>query len=141
MAPTILIVEDDADVRAALQLFLRKVGYDVMLATDGASAIRAVQQKPAHVIVVDLGLPGGDGFTVIDRIRRLARYRGVPIIVLTGQASEANRTRAAQAGATAFLSKPPDKEELIQAIERATGRPRPVPADKVEAPGSEGGGG
>jgi CheY-like chemotaxis protein len=132
MALTVLIIEDDRDVRDALQRLLTRVGYEVMAATDGASAIRAVQQRPAHVIVVDLGLPGGDGFTVIERIRRLARYRGVPIIVLTGQASEANRTRAKEGGATAFLSKPPDSEELILAIEQATGRPRPQKAAQAE---------
>jgi CheY-like chemotaxis protein len=132
MALTVLIIEDDADVRDALQRLLTRVGYEVMAATDGASAVRAVQQRPAHAIVVDLGLPGGDGFTVIERIRRLARYRGVPIIVLTGQASEANRARAKQGGATAFLSKPPDSEELVRAIEQATGRPRPQKAAQAE---------
>jgi DNA-binding response OmpR family regulator len=125
MALTVLAIEDDKDVRDALQRLLTKLGYDVITATDGAGAIRAVQQRPAHVILVDLGLPGGDGFTVIERIRRLARYKGVPIIVLTGHASEANRARATQAGATAFLSKPPDGDELVRAIEQATGRPRP----------------
>jgi chemosensory pili system protein ChpA (sensor histidine kinase/response regulator) len=128
MALTVLAIEDDKDVRDALQRLLTRFGYDVVTATDGASAIRAVQQRPVHVILVDLGLPGGDGFTVIERIRRLARYKGVPIIVLTGQASEANRARATQAGATSFLSKPPDGDELVRAIEQATGRPRPKAA-------------
>jgi DNA-binding response OmpR family regulator len=126
MAATILIIEDDPAVRDALQALLRKVGYDVMVAADGMSAIRSAQQRPPQLVMVDLGLPGGDGFTVIERIRRVARLRLVPIVVLTGKASEENRERAIKAGATAFLSKPPDGAELLRVIATATGRPAPA---------------
>jgi DNA-binding response OmpR family regulator len=132
MAATILIIEDDAAVRDALQALLKKVGYDVVLASDGMSAIRTAQQRPPQLILVDLGLPGGDGFSVIERIRRVARLRLVPIVVLTGKASEENRARAKTAGATAFLAKPPNGEELLRVIAEATGRPSPAAAAKPE---------
>ena len=125
MASTILIIEDDSAVRSALQAWLTKVGYDVVSASDGASALKVAQQRWPHLIVVDLGLPGGDGFMVIERIRRVARLRGVPIVVLTGRSSEENRERAKKAGAVAFLSKPPDSEELLRVIAEAMGRAAP----------------
>jgi CheY-like chemotaxis protein len=134
MAATILIIEDDAAVREALQALLKKVGYDVMLAADGMSAIRSAQQRPPQLVLVDLGLPGGDGFTVIERIRRVARLRLVPIVVLTGKASEENRARAKAAGASAFLSKPPDSAELLRVIAEATGRPAPSAAAAESKP-------
>jgi DNA-binding response OmpR family regulator len=139
MAATILIIEDDAAVRDALQALLKKVGYEVMLAADGMSAIRSAQQRPPQLVLVDLGLPGGDGFTVIERIRRVARLRLVPIVVLTGKASEENRMRAKTAGATAFLSKPPDSAELLRVIAEATGRPAPLAAQPAD-PGPSGSG-
>jgi chemosensory pili system protein ChpA (sensor histidine kinase/response regulator) len=125
MASTILIIEDDSDVRAALQALLKKVGYEVVSASDGASALKVAQQRWPHLILTDLGLPGGDGFLVIERIRRVARLRAVPIVVLTGRSSEENRARAERAGVVAFLSKPPNSEELLKVIAEAMGRAAP----------------
>ena len=123
MAACILVVDDDAGIRQALELMLRKAGYDVLLASDGTSALKAAQQRPPQLIIVDLGLPGGDGFNVIKRIRSMYRLSRIPIAVLTGMHLDENRAKAEQAGAVAFLPKPLDGAELLRVVAEATGRP------------------
>jgi CheY-like chemotaxis protein len=75
---------------------------------------------------VDLGLPGGDGFNVIKRIRSMYRLSRIPIAVLTGMHSEENRVKAEAAGAVAFLPKPIDSAELLRVVAEATGRPAKI---------------
>jgi len=116
MARTILLVEDDADLRQALLVRLGASGYRLLMAADGQGAVATVQRERPDLVLLDLGLPAGDGFTVLERLGRLGASGRIPVVVLTGRSSEADHQRALSLGARAVLLKPPDNAELLAAI-------------------------
>jgi DNA-binding response OmpR family regulator len=123
----ILIVEDDADVLLGYRVLLRAHGYEALVATDGLFAVsEAVKQLP-DLIILDLGLPGGDGFRVLESYRANAQLSAIPVIVVSGRDPRANRDRALKAGARVFLQKPWNDDELLAAIRRLIGPPPDVP--------------
>jgi len=119
----ILIVDDDADLRRGLNVRLRANNYETVFATDGMSAISVAQKERPDLVVLDLGLPAGDGFTVMERFKAIAPLSVVPIIVVSAMDPQVNRDRALKAGAETFLQKPVDNDELLSAIRKALGEP------------------
>ena len=85
-------------------------------ACDGYAAVATAQKERPDLIILDLGLPAGDGFVVLDRLRNRANLTGVPVIVLSARDPETSEERALMAGATAYFQKPPDNDELLQVI-------------------------
>ena len=118
MPKTIVIVEDDPDIRSLLSLELRGSGYNVLFAHDGMSAIGIIRKSSPDLILLDLGLPAGDGFTVIERIQNFPALQNIPIIVVSARTAPEARERALAAGATAFVEKPFDAEDLLETIEQ-----------------------
>ena len=117
----ILIVDDDPDIRQALQVRLRANGYDVHCAEDGLGAIsEACRQRP-DLIVLDLGLPVGDGFFVLDTLKTNVNLSSIPVIVLSGRDRRANEERVLHAGARAFLPKPVQTNEFLAIIRQTLG--------------------
>jgi two-component system KDP operon response regulator KdpE len=129
----ILIVEDDADVRMGLHVRLKANHYDVFFAVDAFSSLGEARKHEPDLILLDLGLPAGDGFLVMDRLKAVPALAIIPIIVVSGRAGAANRERALKAGAKAFLEKPVDNAELLAVIRQALGetvkRERPLVHD------------
>jgi len=119
----ILIVDDDPDLRRGLNVRLRANNYETVFATDGMSAISVAQKERPDLVVLDLGLPAGDGFTVMERFKAIAPLSVVPIIVVSARDPQVNRDRALKAGAETFLQKPVDNDELLSAIRKALGEP------------------
>jgi DNA-binding response OmpR family regulator len=117
--PKILIVDDDPDLRRGLNLRLRANHFDTAYATDGFSAISMAQKERPDLIILDIGLPAGDGFVVLDRLQQSAQLATIPVIVLTARDPQFNKERTLRLGATAFLQKPADNDELLNVI-RAT---------------------
>jgi two-component system KDP operon response regulator KdpE len=117
--PKILIVDDDPDLRRGLKLRLRANHYETFQASDGYSAIAVAQKEHPDLIVLDLGLPAGDGYVVLERLQESDALADIPVIVLTCRDAESNEQRALQAGAIAFFQKPADNNELLGVI-RAT---------------------
>lgn len=115
----ILIVDDDPDLRQALRVRLRANRYDTVNAGDGYSAIAQAYKERPDLIILDLGLPAGDGFVVLDRLQRDDKLSTIPVIVLTARDPQNNEERALQSGASAFFQKPADNAELLEVI-RAT---------------------
>ncbi|HET7893520.1 MAG TPA: response regulator [Candidatus Sulfotelmatobacter sp.] len=115
----IMIVDDDPDLRQALRLRLRANHYDTVNAVDGYSAIAQAYKERPDLIILDLGLPAGDGFVVLDRLQKDDRLSTIPVIVLTARDPQSSERRALQAGASAFFQKPADNAELLDVI-RAT---------------------
>lgn len=115
----VLLIEDDADTRAALRMRLQASGYVVSTAGDAATAMtRALHERP-HVILLDLGLPAGDGFVVLERLRKNPTTASTPVVVLSARDAAANASKALAAGAVAYLQKPPDNDELLSVLARA----------------------
>ncbi|MGA8271911.1 MAG: response regulator [Candidatus Sulfotelmatobacter sp.] len=114
--PKILVVDDDPDLVRALRLRLRASNYEVTTASDGYTAIASAQKERPALIILDLGLPVGDGFVVLDRLQNIDALSSVPVIVLSARDPQSNEERALKAGAAAFFQKPADNDELMNVI-------------------------
>jgi DNA-binding response OmpR family regulator len=115
----ILIVEDDDDLRRGLTLRLKAAGYEIAHAQDGVSAISKARQEHPDVVLLDLGLPAGDGLTVLERYDNLPDLCGIPVVVLTGRDPRVAEPATRKFNVAAFLQKPADNRDLLDAIERA----------------------
>ncbi len=118
----ILIVEDDQDMRLALNIRLRANNYDTAFAADAILAVSIAKKEQPDLVLLDLGLPAGDGFVVMERMKNIAALACLPVIVVSARDPEGNKERALSAGAAAFFQKPVDNEQLIAAIRRALGQ-------------------
>ena len=120
----ILIVEDDADVRLGYHVLLKANHYDTFFAADSLSAISEARKHQPDLIILDLGLPAGDGFIVLDRFRANTYLSIIPVIVVSARAIHGNKERALKAGARAFLQKPWNDDELLAMIGELVGQPQ-----------------
>jgi two-component system phosphate regulon response regulator PhoB len=126
----ILIVEDERDIADLVGFNLERAGYEVMKAHDGITgAEMAIHQRP-DLVILDLMLPGKDGFGVFKEIRRDSRSRDIPVIMLTARAQTEDRIQGLEAGADDYLTKPFSPKELmlrVQAVlKRSDGPPGQV---------------
>jgi DNA-binding response OmpR family regulator len=121
----ILIVDDDPDLRRGLNLRLRANHYDTAYATDGVSAVAMAQKERPDLIILDIGLPAGDGFVVLDRLQQNAALSCIPVIVLTAREPQHTKDRIMRAGASAFFQKPADNEQLLGMIRTVLNPPWP----------------
>ncbi|MGA7573817.1 MAG: response regulator transcription factor [Terriglobales bacterium] len=112
----IMVVDDDPDLRQALSLRLRANNFDTVNVCDGYSAIAMAQKEHPHLIILDLGLPAGDGFAVLKNLQQYPALSDIPVIVLTARDAESNEKRTLESGAVAFFQKPADNEELLGVI-------------------------
>jgi DNA-binding response OmpR family regulator len=112
----ILVVDDDPDVRLGLQLRLTANHYDVIFAADGVSSIAEARKHMPDLVILDLGLPAGDGFSVLERLKANEKLSSIPVIVLSGRDRVGNRDRAIKAGAKSFLQKPMANDKLLAVI-------------------------
>jgi DNA-binding response OmpR family regulator len=117
----ILIIDDDQHLQLGLSARLRAKGYRVTCAADAISAITVARKELPDLIILDLGLPAGDGFLVLERMRDLADLAAIPVIVLSARDPAENKKRSLEAGAVAFFQKPPDNHEFLGAIRHALG--------------------
>lgn len=119
----ILIVDDDLDVRQAMHVRLKANGYDTFFATDALSSVAEARKQLPDLIILDLGLPGGDGYVVIERLKRHPALAVIPIVVVSARDVHGNKDRAIKAGANVYLQKPVDNAELLAIIRQALGEP------------------
>lgn len=115
----ILIVEDDLDLARGLAIRLRASNYETRQASDGGSAFLMAQEENPNLVILDLGLPDEDGFSVLEKLRANDSLLNVPVIVLTARDPLVNEQRTLQAGAFAFMQKPADNNQLLAAIRSA----------------------
>ena len=115
----ILLVEDDKDTVRAVAIRLKSQGYDLIVAADAIAAVSTARKEKPDLIILDLGLPGGDGFAVIQRVKSNYDLMLVPIIVVSARDPLLNEARALEAGAEAFLQKPVENADLLATVERA----------------------
>ena len=123
----ILIVDDFPDAIEMYRMYFDHSGYEVLSAGDGLSAVAMALRSVPDVIVMDLSLPGLDGWEATRRLKRDARTRHIPVVVLTGHALAGHSQGAMDAGCDAFITKPCLPERLLEEIRTildATPRPR-----------------
>jgi len=115
----ILIIEDDPVARADLQARLEANDYIVARAADAASAMTVVNRERPDLILLDLGLPAGDGFLVLERLRKIKSLAAIPVLVITGRSDAETRKRVEGMGVPPLLVKPVQTEALLAAIGEA----------------------
>jgi DNA-binding response OmpR family regulator len=119
----ILVVDDDADIRLLLRELLDRRGFSVTEARDGKEALRLFFDERPDLVVLDVAMPGLDGWQTLERIRELS---DVPVVMLTAKATELEKTRGLRAGADDYVTKPFGRQELLARVEgllrRAGGR-------------------
>lgn len=116
VAPRVLVVDDSLSIRRALELTLRRAGYDVQLARDGSEALDLLLAGPPAVVVLDIEMPRLDGFELLGIIRRTPRLAGVRAVMLTSRATPQHQAYARDLGADAYLIKPCTQETFLQTI-------------------------
>ncbi len=126
MANKILIVDDDQDTQRGLTTLLKGEGFHVSMAPDAIAAMITVRRIDPDLVILDLGLRAGDGFSLLEQIRAHKPYDPIPAIVLTGRDPQSSRNRALEAGAVAFFQKPANYEELVSTIHEHIDKPRPA---------------
>jgi DNA-binding response OmpR family regulator len=112
----IMVVEDDPDLALALSVRLRANNFETLNVCDGYSALAMALKQAPNLIILDLGLPAGDGFSVLKQVKGYPALSCVPVIVLTGRDPGGNERRSLESGAVAFFQKPADEEELLGVI-------------------------
>jgi two-component system KDP operon response regulator KdpE len=120
---TILVVEDEPQLRQALSINLRARRYDVQAVPDGRSALHTAGIAPVDLVILDLGLPDMDG---VDVVRGLRGWNTVPIIVLSARDAQTAKVAALDAGADDYVTKPFSMEELLARIRAALRRAMPA---------------
>ncbi len=115
----ILIVDDERDIVKALTIRLKSSGYDVVTAFDGAQALFMAHKESPDLILLDIRMPAGDGFSVIEKLKESERTRQMPVVILTGSPEKNAEGRAREVGARFYIKKPYDPEELLDAVKRA----------------------
>src|SRR5260221_12804480 len=98
----IMVLDDDPDLRQVVSLLLRANNFDTVNACDGYSAIALAQKERPHLIILDLGLPAGDGFAVLKNLQEYPALSVIPVIVLTARDPEVNEKHTPETGALAF---------------------------------------
>jgi signal transduction histidine kinase/ActR/RegA family two-component response regulator len=120
----VLLVEDDRDGAAAMSELLRLMGHRVVAARNRDEALAAVAAQPIDMVLLDIGLPGHDGYQIAAELRQRPGMHSLPLVALTGYGRESDRARALAVGFDAHLSKPVDPDRLARTIDECTaGRP------------------
>lgn len=115
---TILTIDDSRTMRDMLRLALTEAGYRVVQAVDGMEGVAVLHSEAPDAVITDINMPVLDGFGFIEKARADARFRDVPILVLTTESTASMKDRARAAGATGWITKPFDPEKLKDALMR-----------------------
>jgi DNA-binding response OmpR family regulator len=118
---TILIVDDNADTRLLLSARLKANHYHTIFAADALQAMSVALKERPDAILLDLGLPGGNGLIVLQRFKANTSLSSIPVIIVTAEDPLVAEATAMTAGADAFLQKPVDQDKLIAAVQQAMG--------------------
>jgi DNA-binding response OmpR family regulator len=113
LLPVVLIADDDPDILELVSLTLERDGYEVVQARNGEEALRIAAEREPHLAVLDLMMPGIDGYEVTRRLRAAENGRRLPILVLSAFAEDRQAARALDAGADAYMKKPFSPRELL----------------------------
>ena len=120
MAEKILVIDDDAGIRDALRMILEYEGYEVLTSPDGKTALGDLDATRVDAVLLDIKMPGMDGFEILDRI--VAREGAPPVLMISGHGDIATAVEATRRGAVDFLEKPPQRERILVSIRNALSR-------------------
>lgn len=118
MGNTILTVDDSASMRQMVTFTLKGAGYDVIEAVDGKDGLSKLEGSQVNMIITDLNMPNMDGIEMIRQVRGMAKYKFIPIILLTTESQDEKKKEGKAAGATGWIVKPFKPEQLIAVIQK-----------------------
>ena len=118
----ILVIEDDPAGLRLVGYTLKKQGYEVVTASNGLEGLKKAREEGPDLVILDLMLPGVDGFEICHRLRTEPQTARLPILVLSGKTGEADRDTALKVGANAYLVKPASPSEIIKQVESLLAR-------------------
>ncbi|MGB3942245.1 MAG: response regulator [Candidatus Manganitrophaceae bacterium] len=121
MSKVILAVDDSMSIRQMVAFTLKGAGYEVVEAVDGRDGLDKAKGKNVQLVLTDQNMPEMDGLTLIKSLRALPAYKGVPILMLTTESSDAMKAQGKAAGATGWLVKPFDPERLLEVVKKVIG--------------------
>jgi len=121
MAKTILTVDDSASIRQMVKFTLSKEGYGIIEAVDGKDALAKVGGVKIDMVITDLNMPNMDGITLIKQLRAKPEFRFTPIIMLTTESQDSKKTEGKAAGATGWIVKPFQPEQLVAVTKKVLG--------------------
>ena len=122
MAKVILSVDDSASMRQMVKLTLSAAGYDVIEACDGNQGLATARGRVVDMVLTDLNMPGMDGVSLIRELRKLPSYTGIPIVLLTTESDAVRKQEAKSAGATGWITKPFQPEQLVSVAKKVIGQ-------------------
>jgi DNA-binding response OmpR family regulator len=126
---SVLVIDDDADIRGLLRELLSRAGYEVVDGSNGREGLRALYASAPDLVLLDVSMPELDGWQTLERIRDVSE---VPVIMLTARAAELEKVRGLKAGADDYVTKPFGRQELLARVEAHLRRS----VDRVEQPGT-----
>jgi two-component system chemotaxis response regulator CheY len=119
VAKTILIVDDSTSLRAVVRIALVRAGYDVLEAGDGKEGLAQLDKAAkVHLIVSDVNMPVMDGITFVTHVKKHARHRFAPVVMLTTEGQDAKKQEGRAAGAKAWITKPFNPPQLLDAVSK-----------------------
>ena len=121
MSNVILAVDDSPSMRQMVGQTLRAAGYEVIEAADGVQAFELAKDKVVDVVITDVNMPNMDGITLVAQLRTLPNYRLVPLLLLTTESSPERKAQGKQAGATGWMVKPFNPDQLLATLARVLG--------------------
>ena len=130
----ILIVDDSPDFQLLVKAFLSEERYLVLSAGDTLQATGSALREKPSLIVVDIGLPGGDGWMLLDRLKANTLTRHIPVVVVTGQAQTGLEEKSTSKGAAGFLKKPVEKDRFVNTINALLTTPTQSPVPPTATP-------
>jgi two-component system, chemotaxis family, chemotaxis protein CheY len=121
MAKVIMTADDSASIRQMVTFTLKEAGYDVIEAVDGRDALEKLNSTNVNMLITDLNMPNMDGIELIENTRVNAKYKFIPIIMLTTESEESKKQKGKDAGATGWIVKPFKPQQLVAVVKKVLG--------------------
>ena len=118
---SILAVDDSASMRQMVSFTLKGAGYDVIEAVDGVDALNKAKQQSVNLVITDVNMPNMDGITLIAELRKLPNYKFTPLLMLTTESAPEKKQAGKAAGATGWIVKPFNPDQLLATIKKVLG--------------------
>lgn len=121
MASSILAVDDSASMRQMVSFTLKGAGYDVVEAVDGVEALNIAKGRSVNLVITDVNMPNMDGISLIKELRALPAYKFTPLLMLTTESGAEKKQAGKAAGATGWIVKPFNPEQLLNTVKKVLG--------------------
>ena len=125
MCPLILIVDDEPNIVQSIEFLMQRDGYRTRAAHDGKAALEALRDRPPDLVLLDITIPGHDGYELCQRMRAAPEWRDIPIIMLTARGRHIEREKGMALGANDYITKPFSTQELLRRVRAHLGKTTP----------------